>query len=147
ELGITTIFVTHDQAEALSLSNKVAVMDAGRLVQVGTPEEIYLRPSTPFVADFVGGCSFVTGVVASADETSLVIDVAGSASITLPRALVSAPVGGQVKAVVRPEWVSVLPSGQGPAGPNQVDAEVLGVEFIGGRYLHHAKIGDAVFRF
>jgi len=63
-LGITTVFVTHDQEEALAVSDRIAVMDAGRIEQIGTPEDLYVRPATPAVAAFVGLSSLVAGVVA-----------------------------------------------------------------------------------
>jgi putative spermidine/putrescine transport system ATP-binding protein len=63
-VGITFVFVTHDQDEALTMSDRVAVFDAGRICQVGTPEEVYERPATPFVAGFVGTSNLLTGEVA-----------------------------------------------------------------------------------
>jgi len=66
DVGITFVFVTHDQDEALTMSDRVAVFDAGRIAQVGTPEEVYENPATPFVAGFVGTSNLLTGAVASA---------------------------------------------------------------------------------
>ncbi|WP_216640732.1 ABC transporter ATP-binding protein, partial [Effusibacillus lacus] len=63
ELGITTVYVTHDQSEALALSNQIAVMNAGHIVQIGTPREIYEHPNSKFVADFIGSTNFVNGTV------------------------------------------------------------------------------------
>jgi putative spermidine/putrescine transport system ATP-binding protein len=68
-LGITTVFVTHDQEEALAVSDRIAVMNAGRIEQIGTPEELYLRPATPEVAAFVGLSSLVPGIVSGGDVT------------------------------------------------------------------------------
>lgn len=68
-LGITTVFVTHDQEEALAVSDRIAVMDAGRIEQIGTPEDLYLRPATPGVAAFVGVSSIVPGIVAAGTAT------------------------------------------------------------------------------
>ena len=67
ELKITTVYVTHDQSEALALSHHIAVMNAGRIQQIGTPREIYERPQTQFVADFVGTTNFVDGTVTARD--------------------------------------------------------------------------------
>jgi iron(III) transport system ATP-binding protein len=67
ELGITTVYVTHDQSEALALSHAIAVMNAGRIEQIGTPREVYETPATPFVADFVGNTNFVPATVSAAD--------------------------------------------------------------------------------
>lgn len=67
ELGLTTIYVTHDQSEALAMSSRVAVLDAGRLVQVGTPQEVYERPANEFVANFIGTMNMIKGTVTAAD--------------------------------------------------------------------------------
>src|SRR5512132_3497553 len=67
ELGITTVYVTHDQSEALALSHSIAVMNAGRIEQLGTPREVYERPRNQFVADFIGSTNFVAGDVAGPD--------------------------------------------------------------------------------
>ena len=68
ELGITTIYVTHDQSEALALSHQIAVMNEGRIQQIGTPREVYERPGSPFVADFVGSTNFLDGSVLGPDS-------------------------------------------------------------------------------
>jgi spermidine/putrescine transport system ATP-binding protein len=70
ETGITFIFVTHDQDEALSMSDRIAVMDKGRVVQLGTPQDIYERPATRFVADFIGICNFVGGRALGLDKST-----------------------------------------------------------------------------
>ena len=83
-LGITTLYVTHDQAEALSMSNRIAVMSAGRMVQVGTPREIYTAPSTRFVADFIGESNFLEGVIADRSSDAM-------ATINTPAGVIRAP--------------------------------------------------------
>ena len=70
ELGLTTVYVTHDQAEALALSHEIAVMNEGRIVQVGTPRQIYDQPKNQFVADFVGTTNFIGGTVTALDGGS-----------------------------------------------------------------------------
>src|ERR671935_242591 len=77
-LGLTTIFVTHDQDEALSMSDRVVVMDHGRVQQIGTPEDVYRRPANRFVAEFVGRVNLIDGVVASANGGVVMLDVPGS---------------------------------------------------------------------
>src|SRR4030081_3311806 len=72
-LNVTTIFVTHDQDEALSMSDRILVMDRGRIAQQGSPEEVYRRATTPFVADFVGQCNLIDGVVESIADRCLVV--------------------------------------------------------------------------
>src|SRR6185503_7377398 len=73
EIGITFVYVTHDQEEALTMSDRIAVMNRGRIEQVGTPEDLYDRPSTPFVADFIGTTNLLSGMVAALREGESVI--------------------------------------------------------------------------
>ncbi|MGW0589694.1 ABC transporter ATP-binding protein [Streptosporangium sp. NPDC002607] len=106
ELGITTIFVTHDQEEALSVADRVAVLRAGRLEQCGPPAEVYDRPATPFVAEFVGAMNHVPGHLSGQEVTVLgrLMPVDGP----LPSA-------SDVDVLVRPEAVLVTPSPEGSA--------------------------------
>ncbi|MER5624035.1 ABC transporter ATP-binding protein [Streptosporangium sp. NPDC002544] len=106
ELGITTIFVTHDQEEALSVADRVAVLRAGRLEQCGPPAEVYDRPATPFVAEFVGTMNHVPGHLSGQEVTVLgrLMPVDGP----LPSA-------SDVDVLVRPEAVLVTPSPEGSA--------------------------------
>ena len=100
-LGITTIFVTHDQEEALAMSDLVAVMKSGRIVQSGTPIEIYDNPRDPFVADFVGGSNFLEGDVVGSDDSQITLRL-GGALLTVARAGEVRP-GKRAVLVVRPE--------------------------------------------
>lgn len=72
-LGITTIYVTHDQSEALSMPDRVVVMNRGSIIQVGTPREVYNNPKTPFVADFMGNANFYDGVIVEQTESSVIV--------------------------------------------------------------------------
>ena len=71
-MGITTIFVTHDQEEAMSMADRVAVMDKGHIVQIGTPTDLYSNPSTPFIANFVGTSNILKGTV-EGEENGLTV--------------------------------------------------------------------------
>ncbi|NRQ35053.1 ABC transporter ATP-binding protein [Nonomuraea sp. NN258] len=115
DLGITTIFVTHDQEEALSIADRVAVLRDGRLEQAGPPAEVYDRPATPFVAEFVGTMNHVAGRVSGDQVTVLgqLLPIDGPA-----------PADPDVDVLVRPEAVRVTPSDDGPA-------EVLAASFRG----------------
>src|ERR1700687_2248537 len=103
ELGITTIYVTHDQEEALSLSDRVAVMKDGRVLQVGAPKELYERPRTRFVADFVGTNNLVPGRVSERARGELGVDTA----IGRLRAVPSGPIGDRCVLAIRPENVAI----------------------------------------
>ena len=99
-VGITTVFVTHDQAEALGLSDRIAVMSRGRVEQLGTPREIYERPATRFVADFIGASTLLRGRAVAADRVAVAggppLHVSGSQALT---------VGAEVELAIRPERI------------------------------------------
>ncbi|GAA2824698.1 putative spermidine/putrescine transport system ATP-binding protein [Leucobacter komagatae] len=113
ELGISTVFVTHDQEEALAISDRVAVMESGRIAQLGTPEELYRRPASPFVADFVGLSNRVAGVLDSHPDGT-VVRVQGAVLPVLGQAGSSAGAGAAVTAYVRPEHVRLVATSPGP---------------------------------
>jgi putative spermidine/putrescine transport system ATP-binding protein len=110
EVGITTLFVTHDQEEALSMADRVGVMRAGRLEQLGSPAEVYSTPATNFVAEFVGSVSRLPGRVAAPG----LIEVLGS-RLTVPTRGVELTVGSQVDVLVRPESIRIRPAAHGVA--------------------------------
>jgi iron(III) transport system ATP-binding protein len=129
ELGVTSIYVTHDQNEALALSHRIAVMDQGRIVQVGTPRDIYQRPRTHFVAAFVGTSNFISGRVLGphASPQEFVIET------PLGNLVVNTPVplrtGDPVTISVRPEYVEVATTPK--AGVNVWEATVKSGIFLG----------------
>ena len=105
-VGITFVYVTHDQEEALTMSDRIAVMDQGRTLQAGTPTEIYERPASRFVADFIGETNFLEGVVLRRDGTYVVVDVAGMPPALAQSAEEFAP-GKRVTVAVRPEKITI----------------------------------------
>ena len=125
ELGITTLFVTHDQEEALAVADRVAVMKAGRIEQIGAPEDLYQRPSSAFVADFVGVSNRLPGTVSGGE-----IDVHG---VLLPVLAPSRPDGAAV-ALVRPEDVRFAAAG--------VAATVLTTSFLGALRRTRVALAD-----
>jgi iron(III) transport system ATP-binding protein len=127
QIGITTIYVTHDQVEALAMSNLVAVMQEGRIVQVGAPREIYERPLDRFVTDFIGSTNLVPGrIVAAAGEDRYRVDTAcGPLVCTI---LGGAAPGGEVTVSVRPEDVSIH---EAPPPQDGWEATVEQVVFLG----------------
>ncbi|CAM5345250.1 ABC transporter ATP-binding protein [Leifsonia shinshuensis] len=124
ELGITTFFVTHDQEEALAVADRVAVMRAGAIEQVGTPEELYHRPATAFVAEFVGLTNRVPGTVAGG-----VLQVLGQTV-----ALAAPAADGRVTAYLRPEDVLLAAEG--------MPAEVLTTSFLGALRRTRVRLED-----
>jgi spermidine/putrescine transport system ATP-binding protein len=107
EVGITFIFVTHDQEEALTMSDRIAVMSLGYVEQIGPPEEIYHRPETVFVAGFIGSANLFRTHVEQGDASDLAVQIAGS-SVRVPREGVTVAAGSPATVMVRPERVRVL---------------------------------------
>lgn len=134
ERGISVLYVTHDQEEALTMSDRIAVFDHGRIQQIGAPEELYDRPSTRFVASFIGDTNLVSGrAVAAADGVCEVETLAGRV-----RASVRRPVGAGASVVVavRPERVSLASDGEGLAGI------VTDVIFVGTARKYAVRLND-----
>ena len=127
QLGITTIYVTHDQEEALSVSDRVAVMYGGRIEQMGTPAEMYGAPATPFVAEFIGTMNRLEAKVV--DGSTGEIDHAGS-RLTVEAARGRSN-GDRVLVLVRPETVELEPSANGAGGANRLSGEVVTHTFLG----------------
>ncbi|RWA74003.1 MAG: ABC transporter ATP-binding protein [Mesorhizobium sp.] len=126
--GITFIFVTHDQEEALTMSDRVAVLSSGQIMQVGTPHEVYIKPANHFVANFVGETNFLQGKGLEPDDRGTVIDLRGIGAVAIPTKDRVAP-GQLVNIVVRPEHLRIFPLAQEPAG--QLTGSVKAVSFCG----------------
>jgi spermidine/putrescine transport system ATP-binding protein len=127
EVGLTFLHVTHDQEEAMTMADTVAVMNRGRIEQLGAPEELYELPRTAFVATFLGQSNLFPGTVASSSERSLVVTVAGGgARIEVPRARAQ-KLSGEVVVGVRPEKLQLLLAEPGQREPTQASGRnVLG---------------------
>jgi len=135
------IFVTHDQAEALVLSDHVVVMDAGRVEQVGRPEEVYRRPATPFVARFLGRANFLAGEVAERGANGIVVALGGGLSVVAgPRDGVA--VGDRVEAAIRQESIRLLASGESGRRPNCFAATVVFHAFAGQAHHYVVQLAD-----
>jgi multiple sugar transport system ATP-binding protein len=134
ELAVTTIFVTHDQAEALAMADRMAVMELGRIRQVGTPAEVFHRPANTFVANFIGSApmNLMPGTVRG--DT---VQVAGRA-LPLPASAASVPDGRAVQLGARPEYVAVVPE-----GPGTLAGEVSIVENLGASALVTVEVPAA----
>ena len=136
ELNITSIYVTHDQEEAMSLSDRIAVMNKGRIEQIGSATEVYARPGTRFVADFMGKkTSFLDGECVGANEQGLLVRVLG-VTLAFPSALRLAP-GRPVELVVRPEAVDV-----GPVDQGTFVGRVSHVSYLGSQIAYEIKLAD-----
>jgi iron(III) transport system ATP-binding protein len=130
QLGVTAIMVTHDQEEALTMADRILVMDHGKLVQDGTPHEIYERPATPFVASFIGSMNFIRDIVKDSSETyrsgGLRLQVEKSDDV---------PVGSKATIAIRPEEIMIGHEEHG--GTNLIPGRVRRVEYRGSQYRVH----------
>ncbi|HEY7465130.1 MAG TPA: ABC transporter ATP-binding protein [Dehalococcoidia bacterium] len=129
-LGITTVFVTHDQEEALTMSDFVAVMRDGEIEQMGMPREIYERPRTRFVAKFLGASNFLSGEIVGTEGPKVVIDLGGS-RLAVDRIQTGPALGNgdsRLTLAVRPERISLLPAGSGRLQGTVTDVVYRGSE-------------------
>ena len=127
-LGTTVVYVTHDQAEALTMSDRVAVMDEGRIQQTGTPQEIYERPDSSFVANFIGENNNLDGTVERIDGDDCEVRLV-SGDIVVARRVGVSQVGDRTTVSVRPEQLEINPNGE--AHPNRFQSEVVEVIYFG----------------
>ncbi|MFE7977489.1 ABC transporter ATP-binding protein [Streptomyces shenzhenensis] len=145
DLGITTVYVTHDQDEALALSDRIAVMAGGHMLQIGSPQEIYETPATAEVAAFVGRCNFLKATVTETTRDGAVLKLESDSqalSVTTARPLSA---GETVTVAVRPERLSILTARDKAApGTNVIGAEVLTTSYLGSRFEYDLKVGDLV---
>jgi iron(III) transport system ATP-binding protein len=129
ELGITTVYVTHDQSEALALSHSIAVMNGGRIEQLGSPREVYERPRNQFVADFVGTTNFVKGTVSGTDTSAGFYRIASEVGELKARGVDSLKAGEEVVLSIRPEDIELSERRQD--GENVYQASVDQKVFLG----------------
>jgi spermidine/putrescine ABC transporter ATP-binding subunit len=147
ELGITTVYVTHDQEEALSLSDRVAVMRDGRVLQLGPPRELYERPRTRFVADFVGTNNLVPGTVVEAAGDAVAVDTGlGRLRARPPKGAESPPVGHAAVLAVRPENVTVRTPGGAAvsADSNRCSGRIVLAAYLGNTLRYDVEAADGL---
>ncbi len=142
-LGITVIYVTHDQQEAMSMSDRIVLMKDGAIEQIASPEELYQRPGTAFAAQFLGESNFLPGTAVKQGGT-LGIRLDGGEIVSPPR---DAKVvdGEKVRILVRPERIAVLWDGERPMdGANSIQATTDGRTFVGGTTRYQLRLSDGV---
>jgi ABC-type Fe3+/spermidine/putrescine transport system ATPase subunit len=138
-LGITAIYVTHDQEEALSISDRIAVMRAGQFEQIGAPKDVYRDPATPFVAEFMGTTNLLIGTVAGDSEQGTLVRVGGTAFTVARQAALP---GAEVTFSLRPEALRPLAAGEAaPQGWATLAAQLTRLEFLGALTRIDARIG------
>jgi iron(III) transport system ATP-binding protein len=134
-LGLTTVFVTHDQDEALSMSDRILVMNAGRILREGTPEEVYRQPRERFVAEFVGQCNFLTGAVSAGSDGNAVLTTAEFSDGIALREPHQGPSG---TIAVRPEDIEVSPLDGPGAG---TEGSIVDASYLGDHYRYRIAVG------
>jgi iron(III) transport system ATP-binding protein len=132
--GVTTLYVTHDQAEALSLGDKICVMNMGAIQQVGSPEDVYARPPNLFVAEFVGEMNFIKGTVSGSGEVQSAL---GKRPHALPP---DSQAGTPVTLAIRPQHLDLAPAGSG--GANGREGTVRARSFLGDAVLYEVEVGE-----
>ena len=139
DLGNTMIYVTHDQVEAMTMADKIVVLNGGRIEQVGAPLDLYNHPVNRFVAGFIGSpkMNFLDGRISAREDGATMIDV-GGAPVRLPRALPGGVEGEPVTLGIRPEHLSVEPTLGIALGDVKVDL----IENLGGETLLYARAAD-----
>jgi iron(III) transport system ATP-binding protein len=143
-LGITTMYVTHDQTEAMVISDRVVVLNNGRIMQQGSPQEIYLRPANKFVAGFMGTTTFVSGTVTSVDgERCIIRTPDGLELVGSGRGFT---VGSRVSAAVRPEAIELLTGAAGAAAVNRFETAIDHAFFTGELVDYQLRLGSVFLR-
>lgn len=141
ELKITAVYVTHDRVEALTLSDQIAVMRAGRIIEIGDPKKIYFNPDHRFVADFIGRANLIPGRVRALDEAHAVIASAVGEIVACNRQQLA--VGAETMVCVRPEFIKIVATGAAPAR-NAFRAKVESLVFVGEAYEGEIRIGKTL---
>ena len=137
EVGITAIYVTHDQSEAMALSDQIIIMNQGVVAQVGTPQEIYYHPNSEFVADFIGEANFLRGRVASHEGQTAIMEIAGQKVRVLDTK--NAHDGEEATVVLRPEAAHLVEQGSLPC-------KVVVSCFMGSYQNYHVKVGNSLVK-
>ena len=144
ETGVTAIYVTHDQGEALSLSSRIAIMNTGKIVQVGTPREIYGSPSSQYVADFLGGANFLDGTVTGVLSDEVQVDTGIGMIHASPQT--GRAKGERVVVCLRPEHIRISTSISVERPINCFDGKLVATAFLGDRIDHVVRTGECELR-
>ena len=135
-INITSVYVTHDQVEAMTISDRIVIMNEGRIEQIGTPIEIYRHPQTRFVADFIGRANFIPGVVQSQQDGQLTVDLMGR-TLKVAAAADEYTAGTKVTVVVRPEMMIL-----NPADGAHVEGIVRRASYLGDVVEYDVTVGE-----
>jgi iron(III) transport system ATP-binding protein len=141
--GFTTIYVTHDQKEALSVADRIAVLKAGKLVQVGTPSELYHKPIDSFVADFIGHTNLLRGTLMARDESNWIVKTpAGSIMASVANVPAGVLGGANVLVSIRPEQMQIALNGKQKLAENRMSGRPIETTFLGEASEHVLLVGE-----
>ena len=140
DLGLTFIIVTHDQEEAMTLADRIAVMDHGKIIQIGTPAEIYEQPNSRYVADFIGNINLFEGRVSAAGGGALRLQSAGTGATIAVNQDVETRAGDTVWFAIRPEKVAVSLDKPADAAVNAIEGEVSDIGYLGDISVYHVRL-------
>jgi iron(III) transport system ATP-binding protein len=148
KLGVTSVYVTHDQAEALVLSDRIAILHQGQLVQVGTPEEIYNRPGNKFVAGFIGLTSFIEGTVTRFEDGGVYAIVETQDELSIRARAAGLALNQKVTLAIRPEHMEVCDENALPPSPpvNLFQGKVLRGAYLGDIIDYRIQVGNWTLR-
>lgn len=140
--GATAVYVTHDQTEALSMADRIAVMHEGEIVQVGRPEEVYNQPANAFVADFIGEANFLDALVKTTSADTLTIETTAGVILAERPADMSLAARDSVRVCIRPEWIAISPTGASASGTSALPATIEQVVYLGGTRQYRCTLAD-----
>lgn len=145
QLGITTVYVTHDQAEAFAMSDMIAVMSMGKLQQYAPPEDIYERPANKYVAEFIGVTSFIKGKIAALDGRHITLKLSSGETLNVGKESQSAWTVGQEAAIaIRSERVEVIAEGAGRE--NTIQAHIAMRTYLGSKWQYNVETAGGSLR-
>lgn len=143
--GLTTVFVTHDQAEALTMSDRIVILSKGRIMQIGKPMDVYEKPGNKFVADFIGEANFFDGTVAETDLSEVGISLGPYIFYAAFSGADAARIGQTASFSVRPEKLRIRPRGVSPENKRNVyDATVEDHDYLGAVVRYYLRLGDTL---
>ncbi|MBN9026195.1 MAG: TOBE domain-containing protein, partial [Rhizobiales bacterium] len=140
KLGMTFVIVTHDQEEAMTVADRIAVMDQGKIVQIATPAEIYEQPNSRYVADFIGDINLLEGHVSSVEGGVATLDCDGTGAKVQVSQDGGAKLGDKAWFAVRPEKVAISLTPPADPGVNAVSGEVWDIAYLGDVSIYHVRL-------
>jgi putative spermidine/putrescine transport system ATP-binding protein/spermidine/putrescine transport system ATP-binding protein len=142
-IGVTTIFVTHDQSEALAMSDKIVVMSAGNVEQIGTPQEVYNKPASEFVAGFLGAANLLDAAVSDVSDEQVVIETAHFGGLSVARhGSGQFAAGDRARLVARAEKVRLASPGTATADEASAPGEIEAVDYQGQMVRYFVRVND-----